>query len=85
VLLQHRLHGFELRKVLTHVRVQDHVDAEVAELAKLRLLHVRKDVAVVLLNHSEKQKKQYYYYVFKLTLVTKYFSVHYTLSVEKGM
>jgi len=58
VLLQHRLHGFELRKVLTHVRVQDHVDAEVAELAKLRLLHVRKDVAVVLLNQSEKQKKQ---------------------------
>ena len=76
MLLQHRLHGFELRKVLTHVRVKDHVDAEVAELAELRLLHVRKDVAVVLLNHSKKQKQQYYYNVFKLTLVTKDYSVH---------
>ena len=35
VLLQNRLHRLELRKVLTHVRVQDHLDEEVAQVAEV--------------------------------------------------
>lgn len=54
VLLQQRLHGFELREVLTHVGVEDHLDDQVSELAEVALLHVGEDVAVVLLDQPSK-------------------------------
>ena len=58
MLLQHRLHGLQLGEVLTHVRVEDHLDAQVTEFPELCLLHVRKDVAVVVLDHPGKKKKR---------------------------
>ena len=50
VLLEHGLHGLELEEVLAHVGVQDHLDAERAELPELVPRHVGEDVAVVLLD-----------------------------------
>ena len=58
MLLQLGLHGLELRKVLTHVGVEDHLDDEVAELAEVALLHVGEDVAVVLLDQSGKKERK---------------------------
>lgn len=49
MLLQDGLHGLELREVLAHVRVQHHLDQQVAHVAEVLLLHVREHVAVVLL------------------------------------
>ena len=51
VLLYRGLHGFQLGEVLAHVRVQDHVDDQVAKIAKISLLHVGENVAVVLFDH----------------------------------
>ena len=42
--------------MLAHVRVEDHLDDEVAELAKVRLLHVGKHIAILLLNRSAEKK-----------------------------
>ena len=53
VLLQHRLHGLQLAKVLAHVRMQHHFDDEVPELAKVALLHIAEHVAVLFLNRPE--------------------------------
>ena len=50
MLLQHGLHGLQLQEVLAHVRVQDHLYAERAELPELVPRHVGEDVAVVLLD-----------------------------------
>ena len=50
VLLEHGLHGLELEEVLAHVGVQDHLDAERAELPELVTRHVGEDVTVVLLD-----------------------------------
>lgn len=50
VLLQHGLHGLQLHEVLAHVRVQDHLNAEGAELPELAPRHVGEDVAVVRLD-----------------------------------
>ena len=50
MLLEHGLHGLELEEVLAHVGVQDHLDAERAELPELVPRHVGEDVAVVLLD-----------------------------------
>ena len=42
--------------MLAHVRVQDHVDDQVAEIAKVSLLHVGENVAVVLLDQPIQRK-----------------------------
>ena len=56
VLLYRGLHGFQLGEVLAHVRVQDHVDDQVAKIAKISLLHVGENVAVMLLDQPVKKK-----------------------------
>ena len=38
--------------MLTHVRVEDHLDQQVPELPEVRLLHVGENVAVVILHSS---------------------------------
>ena len=43
--------------MLTHVGVEDHLDDQVAELAEVALLHVGENVAVVLLDQSEKKEE----------------------------
>ena len=50
MLLYRCLHGFQLGKVLAHVRVQDHVNDQVTKIAKISLLHVGENVAVMLLD-----------------------------------
>ena len=44
--------------MLTHVGVEDHLDDQVAELAEVALLHVGEDVAVVLLDQSERNEEE---------------------------
>ena len=56
VLLYRGLHGLQLGEVLAHVRVQDHVDDQVAKIAKISLLHVGENVAVVLFDHPKERK-----------------------------
>ena len=56
VLLYRCLHGFQLGEVLAHVRVQDHVDDQVAKIAKISLLHVGENVAVMLLDQPAKKR-----------------------------
>ena len=56
MLLYRCLHGFQLGKVLAHVRVQDHVDDQVTKIAKISLLHVGENVAVMLLDQPAKKK-----------------------------
>ena len=36
--------------MLAHVRMQDHVDNQIAKVAKVSLLHVRENVAVMLVD-----------------------------------
>lgn len=55
--LENGFHCFKLREMLSHVGVKNHLDDEIAELAEVCLLHVRKDVTVVLLDQSECCKK----------------------------
>ena len=59
MLLYRCLHGFQLGKVLAHVRVQDHVDDQVTKIAKISLLHVGENVAVMLLD----QPVRYIYFL----------------------
>ena len=51
ILLYRRFHGFQLGKVLAHVRMQDHINDQIAKIAKVSLLHVGENVAIVLLDH----------------------------------
>ena len=57
VLLKQRLHCLELREMLAHVCMQDHVNNEASELSKVSLLHVVENVAIVFLNHSAREKE----------------------------
>jgi len=56
VLLYHALHALQLRKMLAHVRMKDHVDNQIAKVAKVSLLHVRENVAIVFLYQPAKYK-----------------------------
>jgi hypothetical protein len=48
MLLDHRFHGLQLGEMLAHVRVEDHIDDQVAELPEVSLLHVGEYIAIVL-------------------------------------
>ena len=58
VLLDHGLHGLQLRKVLAHVGMQDHVYNQIAKIAKVSLLHVCENVAVMFLDQPANNKKR---------------------------
>jgi len=52
--LDHGLHGLQLGEMLAHVGMQDHVYYQIAKVAKVSLLHVGENVAVMLLDQPEK-------------------------------
>ena len=58
VLLYHGLHGLQLRKMLAHVGMQDHVYDQIAKVAKVSLLHVRENVAVMLIDQPAMNGKK---------------------------
>ena len=59
LLLQEVFHSLELCKMLTHVRMKNHLDDQVSKFSEISLLHVVENIAVMFLHHPEDKILQY--------------------------
>ena len=51
LLLQEVFHSLELCKMLTHVRMKNHLDDQISKFTEISLLHVVENIAIMFLHH----------------------------------
>ena len=56
ILLNHAFYGFQLRKMLTHIGMQNHFNDQIPKFTEISLLHVAKYVAVVFIDQPGSKK-----------------------------